>query len=88
MGGGTDTNEGFIWQIEHANGGDFVVLRASGDEAYNDYIMELSIASGFRLNSVRTILFKNAKASSSSEVLDILKNSEAFFMAGCYFHET
>jgi cyanophycinase len=59
-----------------------VVLRASGDDAYNDYIYQLSIASGTRLNSVRTILFNNAKASSSSEVLGYIRNSEAIFMAG------
>lgn len=34
MGGGTDTDEAFVWQISHAGGGDFVVLRTSGDDAY------------------------------------------------------
>jgi len=82
MGGGTDTDEAFVWQIGNANGGDFVVIRASGDDAYNEWIYELSIASGARLNSVRTILFNRKAASSSSEVLDLLRKSEAIFMAG------
>ncbi len=58
------------------------MIRASGDDAYNEWIYELSIASGSRLNSVRTILFNRKSASSSSEVLDILRKSEAIFMAG------
>lgn len=82
MGGGTDTNEAFAWQIENANGGDFVVLRSSGDDAYNDYIYEMSIAMGRKLNSVTTILFNNAKASSESLVLSTLRNAEAVFFAG------
>jgi cyanophycinase len=44
--------------------------------------MELSVAAGAKLNSVRTILFKNAKASQEAEVIDILSKAEAIFMAG------
>lgn len=60
-----------------------MVIRSSGDDAYNPYIMELSQQKGNTpLNSVRTILFKNAKASSEQEVLDVLSNAEAIFLAG------
>ena len=86
MGGGTDTNEAFAWQISNANGGDFVVMRASGDDAYNEYIYDMSIATNTRLNSVRTILFNNAKASAEPEVLDIINNAEAIFFAGMLTH--
>lgn len=82
MGGGTDTNEAFAWQIQHANGGDFVVLRSSGDDAYNDYIFDMSIAIGHKLNSVTTILFKRAKGAEEEEVLTALRNAEAVFFAG------
>jgi cyanophycinase-like exopeptidase len=44
--------------------------------------MEMSIALNVRLNSVRTILFNNGKGSSSTEVLDIIRNAEAIFFAG------
>ena len=44
--------------------------------------MELSVAAGAKLNSVRTILFRNKKASEEVEVLDALKKAEAIFMAG------
>ncbi|RYY83415.1 hypothetical protein EON63_11255 [archaeon] len=57
-----------MWQISHAKGGDFVVLRTSGDDAYNPYIYDLSVASGSKLNSVTTILFRNKRASDEAEV--------------------
>jgi cyanophycinase len=82
MGGGTDTDEAFIWQIGNAKGGDFLVIRASGDDAYNQYIMDLSVANGTPLNSVTTLLCKNRDASSDSIVLNLVQNAEAIFFAG------
>lgn len=82
MGGGTDTDEAFLWQIKNANGGDFVVLRASGDDAYNPWVMNMSVVAGAKLNSVTTILFKNSKASAEAEVLTAIRNAEAIFLAG------
>lgn len=82
MGGGTDTDEAFVWQIQNAAKGDFVVLRASGDDAYNPYIYNLSVVAGSKLNSVTTILLNNRKASAEEEVLKILRNAEAIFFAG------
>ena len=35
MGGGVDVDEAMAWMITNANGGDFVVLRASGSDGYN-----------------------------------------------------
>lgn len=71
-----------MWQIEHANGGDFIVIRTSGDDAYNPYIYGLSLAAKSPLNSVTTILFRNKKASEEAEILTRLRNAEAIFMAG------
>jgi len=82
MGGGTDTDQGFAWQIKKANGGDFVVMRASGDDAYNQWIYDMSFVVGVPLNSVTTILFKDAQASSDPEVLNMISNAEALFFAG------
>lgn len=82
MGGGKDTDDAFMWQIGNANGGDFVVLRSAGDEAYNNYIFGLSLASGPKLNSVRTILTKHRRASDEPEILDYLRKAEAIFFAG------
>lgn len=58
------------------------MIRTSGDDAYNPWIYELSVNASATLNSVTTILFKNAKASAEKEVLTALKNAEAIFMAG------
>lgn len=77
-----DTDEAFIWQIGNAKGGDFVVIRATGTDAYNPYIYDLSVQAGTTLNSVRTIIFNSKDASSDNEVLTLLRNAEAVFIAG------
>ena len=35
MGGGSDLDEAFRWLCTKANGGDFLILRARGDDDYN-----------------------------------------------------
>ncbi|CAF4821823.1 unnamed protein product [Rotaria sp. Silwood2] len=37
IGGGSNVDEAFQWMIKKAGGDDFVVLRASGTDAYNSY---------------------------------------------------
>jgi hypothetical protein len=37
-GGGGDVDEAFRWFATRADGGDVVVLRASGSDGYNDYL--------------------------------------------------
>src|SRR5215207_7375430 len=56
-GGGTDIDDIFVRMGAAAGGGDFVVLRASGTDAYNPYIYELC-----GCDSVETIIFKNRQA--------------------------
>ena len=41
QGGGTDVDENFVRMGAAAGGGDFVVIRASGTDAYNPYILRL-----------------------------------------------
>lgn len=82
IGGGSDCFEAFQWQISHANGGDFVVLRASGSDIYNEEIYNMSVASGYTLSSVTTILFKDGNASTNQYILDIIMNADAIFIAG------
>jgi cyanophycinase len=38
MGGGSDLDEAFRWLCNKGNGGDFLVLRARGDDDYNSYV--------------------------------------------------
>lgn len=82
MGGSTDVDEAMRWMSEKANGGDFVVLRTSGSDGYNQYLYDLAADNQSPLNSVETILLKNRNAAYESFVLDKVKNAEAVFFAG------
>lgn len=82
MGGSTDVDEAMLWMAEKANGGDFVVLRASGDDGYNQYIYDLAASNGVPLDSVETIVLNNRNAAYDSFVLDKVYRAEAVFFAG------
>jgi cyanophycinase len=77
QGGGTDVDENFVRMGAHAGGGDFVVIRASGTDAYNPYIYSLCSC-----DSVATIVFKNRQASFNAFVIQTIRNAEALFIAG------
>jgi cyanophycinase len=77
MGGGTDLDEAFHWLCDHADGGDFVVLRASGDDAYNSYVNGLC-----KLNSVTTIVIPDQEAASEPRVAETIRNASAIFISG------
>ena len=51
MGGGTDVDAAFQWMCQRSGGGDFLVIRATGTDAYNPYIQALCPAE----NSVATL---------------------------------
>jgi len=76
-GGGTDIDDIFVRMGAAAGGGDFVVLRASGTDAYNPYIYELC-----GCDSVETIIFKNRQASFDPLVIARVRNAEAIWLAG------
>src|ERR1700722_13893908 len=57
MGGGDDLDEAFRWLCGKANGGDFLILRARGDDAYNSYVNGLC-----KLNSVATLVIPDLTA--------------------------
>ena len=82
IGGGTIPDDAFNWQLGHCPFGDFVVLRTSGDDSYNQPLYDLSLASGSPLNSVRTILFYGRLAAFDAEVLRMVSSSECVFFAG------
>ena len=77
MGGGTDVDAAFVWMINKSGGGDFVVIRATGTDAYNPYIYGLGT-----VNSVETIIIKNLAAASDPFVVNKIRNAEALFIAG------
>jgi len=77
MGGGTDLDDAFRWLCQKAGGGDFLILRARGDDAYNPYVDGLC-----KLNSVATLVIRNRKAAQDPKVADIVRHAEAVFIAG------
>jgi cyanophycinase len=77
MGGGSDLDEAFQWLCGKAPGGDFLVLRAAGDDDYNDYVNKLCHA-----NSVATLIIPSREAASDPKVAEIISQAEAVFIAG------
>jgi len=77
MGGGTDLDEAFRWLCNRAGGGDFLVLRATGDDDYNPYIQPLC-----KLNSVATLILPNREAANDPFVAKTIAHAEAIFIAG------
>ena len=77
QGGGTDVDENFVRMGARSGGGDFVVIRASGTDAYNPYIYDLCSC-----DSVATIVFKNRNAAFDAFVIATIRNAEALFIAG------
>ena len=77
QGGGTDVDENYVRMGKHAGGGDFVVLRATGSDAYNTYVYDLCSC-----DSVETIVIKNREAASDPIVIEQIRNAEAIWIAG------
>jgi cyanophycinase len=77
MGGGPDVDAAFKWMIQKSGGGNFVVIRATGTDAYNPYIYGMG---GVR--SVETLVIPSRTAASDPFVLERVRNAEAVFIAG------
>lgn len=77
MGGGTDVDAAIQWMIQRSGGGDFVVLRATGTDAYNSYIYGLGT-----VNSVETILIDSRTVANDPAIETKIRNAEALFIAG------
>jgi cyanophycinase len=77
MGGGSDLDEAFRWLCNKGNGGDFLILRATGGDDYNSYVNGLCKA-----NSVATLIIPNREAAQESAVADIVRKAEVVFISG------
>ena len=77
MGGGTDLDESFRWLCNKGNGGDFLILRARGDDDYNPYVNGLCKA-----NSVSTLIIPDRTAAQDPAVAEIIRKAEVVFIAG------
>lgn len=77
-GGSTDVDAGIEWMIEKSGGGDFVVIRCAGTDAYNPWIY--TDLGG--VDSCETIIILEPEACYDTFVLDKIRNAEALFIAG------
>ena len=77
QGGGDDVAANFVRMGAVGGGGDFVVLRASGDDDYNEYIYGLC-----HCDSVETIVFGSREAAYDPAVIATIRNAEAIFIGG------
>jgi cyanophycinase-like exopeptidase len=79
MGGASEHDNAMRWFLQQANGGDVLVLRATGSDGYNDYILNQL---GVTINSVETIVCHNALATQETYIHDKIKQAEAIWFAG------
>lgn len=82
MGGGLDVDDAFRAMIAKARGGtaakvDIVVLRTSGADGYNPYLMAMD-----GVDSVESIVLKTRAGASAPEVLDLVGRADVLFIAG------
>ena len=78
MGGGTDVDAAFQWMCQRAGGGDFLVIRTTGTDAYNPYIQQLCP----QMDSVETIIITTLTGANSAYVSTQIQNAEALWIAG------
>jgi cyanophycinase len=78
MGGGSDVDAAFQWMCQRAGGGDFVVIRTTGTDAYNPYIQQLCP----QMDSVETIIITTIAGANSAYVSSHIQNAEALWIAG------
>ena len=84
MGGAGEMPEAMVWFLERASGGDVLVLRCSGSDAYNDYLYsEL----GVDVNRVETIRCNNPNSATEPYILDRIAEAEAVWLAGGNQHD-
>jgi cyanophycinase len=77
MGGSDDLDQAFKWMCERSGGGDFLILRATGDDDYNPYIQGLC-----HINSVATLILPDRAAAEDPFAASAIRNAEAVFIAG------
>jgi len=77
MGGGKDLDRAFQWMCERSGGGDFLILRANGDDAYNAYVQGLC-----HVNSVATLIMPDRAAAEDPFAAETIRKAAAVFIAG------
>lgn len=79
MGGATENDLGSQWFLNRADGGNILVLRASGSDGYQNYFFN---DLGVTVQSVETIVLNNVAAADDPFVLRRIENADAIWLAG------
>ena len=82
MGGSTDVDAAFAWMCQRSRGGDFLIVRASGTDAYNPYVRDVCSAAGAPPNSVSTLIVSTQTGANDPRVAAIVRQAEAVWFAG------
>jgi cyanophycinase len=77
IGGGKDLDPAFQWMCHRSGGGDFLILRATGTDAYNPYVQSLC-----HQNSVSTLVIPDKRAANDLFVAQTIAHAEAIFISG------
>lgn len=84
QGGGADVDTAFQWMFDQVRGCtdcdtrlDVVVLRASGDGDYNDYLLAMK-----GVDSVETLVITNRADAGLPDVADTIRKAEVVFFSG------
>lgn len=78
MGGGTDVDQAFQWLCTLGGNGDFLIIRATGTDAYNPYVQALCP----NTNSVATLIIPDAASANLAAVATIISHAEVIWIAG------
>jgi cyanophycinase-like exopeptidase len=81
-GGGTDIDDALRWMIGRSGGGDFLVIRTTGTDAYNNDIYDLTAPGGMRADSVATLIVTSRAAAFDPFVARTIRSAEALWIAG------
>ena len=79
MGGASEHENAMKWFLTQANGGDILVLRASGSNGYNEYFYSQL---GIQINSVETVVCLNQNSGNDSTIIEKINKAEAIWFAG------
>jgi cyanophycinase-like exopeptidase len=77
MGGSTDVPAAFEWLSRQADGGDILVLRATGTGAYNQFIYDMGLC-----RSAATLVISDPDGANDEFVIDRINAANGIFFAG------
>jgi cyanophycinase-like exopeptidase len=78
MGGATENDSVMKKFLQYADGGDIVVIRASGADGYNYFYTDLEVY----VHSVKTFVINTIAGANDSVVVQAVRNAEAVWIAG------